>query len=725
MAKYTMHIFKISITFLITLFFFGAIFTNSDGNIANFENDTVSWQDITTTEDLWEHDPEIIHNIFSSLNLNHPGLESVQEALDNADTLVAANLLLDYYKTGESAEWLRKKTYEFSNADDQKLAEDVLQNKITRTGSVVEIPQTENGGWDWNYTGPDQDDEFGYNLNRHRYFLNLLNGWHETGDDAYAEKFDQLVRDWILNNPLSEKDDRFWEVHRTTTQELDWRDIGEVNWRDIDAGIRMGESWPQAFYGFQQADEFTPAARLLMIHGFLIHADYLQEYHQVHHNWATMEMNGLSYIGLTFPEFEKSEDWIDYALEVMEAEINGGQVYPDGVQKELATNTHWVALSRFENLVENFKEAGRTVPESYLQHVEGMYDYLAYSMRPDGHQPLNNDSDREDLRPRVLQASENYDRPDWKYIATNGEEGVEPEGLPSRVFPWAGLHVMRNGWDRMSHWAFFKTGPYGIGHQHRDKLHLSVHAYGRDLLVDSGRFTHEDYFSFDPTVWRGYFRSTFSQNAILVDDAGQDVWERIAEEPHEEGRDYINTEELDFARGTFSGGFEGTEGQAEHTRAVVYVKGKYWVVVDRLTTDRPREIQALWRYAPDANTVIEELQVVSNDQGKGNIRVVPSGDISWELEIIEGQTEPYYQGWYSRTYGEKEPNPTAIYSANIDDDSVFAWILVPADGLVPEVQSTIINEDNVDVQIQVAGEEPVLVTVPLDEGLPEIKEVTD
>ncbi|REL33771.1 hypothetical protein DYD21_10215 [Rhodohalobacter sp. SW132] len=715
-----MNIFTISPAYLFILSILGIVFVVNDNNKDRQESPAAAWQDITTTEDVWNQYPGKIHTIFSSLNIDYPGLEPVKTALENSDTLSAANLLLDYYRSGESAKWLREKSYEYSDPDDQEQAENVLQNKITRTGATVEIPTTDGGGWDWNYTGPDQDDEFGYNLNRHRYFFHLLNGWHETENAEYAEKFDQIVRDWILNNPLTEKGDRFWEVHRTTTQELDWRDIGEVIWRDIDAGIRMGESWPQAFFGFQQADEFTPAARLLMIHSFIIHADYLQEYHQVHHNWATMEMNGLSYIGLTFPEFQQSEEWIDYALEVMEAEINGGQVYPDGVQMELATNTHWVALSRFENLVENFREASRAVPDSYLQHIEGMYDYLAYSMRPDGFQPLNNDSDREDLRPRVLRASENYDRSDWKFIATNGEEGVEPDGLPSRVFPWAGLHVMRNGWDRMSHWAFFKTGPYGIGHQHRDKLHLSVHAYGRDLLVDSGRFTHEDYFSFDPTVWRGYFRSTFSQNAILVDGAGQDVWERIAEEPHEEGRDYINTGELDFARGTFSDGYEGIEGQADHTRAVVYVKDRYWVVVDRLTTDRPREIQTLWRYAPDANAVIEELQVVSNDQGKGNIRVVPSGDIHWELEIIEGQTEPYYQGWYSRTYGEKEPNPTAIYSANIEGDSVFAWILVPADGLVPEVQSTIVNEDNVDVEIQVAGEQPVVVTVPLDDGLPEI-----
>jgi len=681
------------------------------------------WQGIITAEDLWDIYPEKINRIFSALNLQFSGLEPVREALNAADTIAAAKALLDYYQISHSHEWLRSESDRYNDPGHLQLSKQVLEAKVDWRGVAVEIPKTVNGGWDWNYTGTEHDAEFGYTLNRHGYFLHLLRGWQETGNAVYAEKFDRIIRDWIINNPLPEKDDPFWEVHRTSTMELDWRDIGEVIWRDLDAGIRLGESWPQAFFGFQQAEAFTPAGRLLMLYSMLVHTQYLQDYHKTNHNWATMEMNGLGYAGLIFPEFEQSDKWIQYALEVMQSEINGGQVYPDGVQQELATHTHWVALSRFETMVENFRNAGRTVPSEYLQRIEAMYDYLAYSMRPDGHQPLNNDSDREDVRPRVLKAAELYNRPDWIYIATNGERGEKPEGLASKVFPWSGLHVMRNGWDKMSHWAFYKTGPYGIGHQHRDKLHLSIHAFGRDLLVDSGRYTHEDYFSFNPTIWRGYFRSSFSQNVILVDEAGQGAWSLIADEPHREGRDFINTADFDYARGTFTGEYEQIggqmiEGSAEHTRALLYVKDKYWIVVDRIATDRPRKLQALWRYGPKLTTVIEGDQVVSIDEGMGNLRIVPASDISWDLELIEGQTEPFIQGWYSETYGKKEPNPTAVYSTHVENDTIFAWVLVPADGNVPPVKASLTDKQAVTITIEIEGEDPLIVTLPLDEGSP-------
>ncbi len=676
------------------------------------------WQEIITAKDLWEAHPEIIRSVFSSLDLEHPGLKPVLEALQNADTVSAANRLVTYYKNSDSGHWLREKSYRFGNSEERNRAEQLLNDKITRNG-FAEIPKKDNGGWDWTYHGPRDDAEFGYTLNRHRYFIDLLKGWQETGEETYAEKFDLLVRDWSLHNPLPGEDHRIWEVLRTSTDELDWRDINEVVWRVLEAGNRMGDSWPQAFYGFQDAEEFSAASRLLMLSGIPVHAQYLMEHHAIGHNHGTMELNGLGLAGLAFPEFRQADQWVDYALDKMEDELEI-QVYPDGVQTELTSSYQLVALSHFETLIENYRNAGLSVSDSYLNRVEEMYNYLAYSMRPDGFQPLNNDSDRRDMRPAVISAAEIFDRPDWRYIATNGEEGVKPDGLPSRVFPWAGIHVMRNGWDSDNHWGFFHTGPYGTGHQHRDLLHLSVHAYGRDLLVDTGRYTYEDYFNFDPANWRGYFRSSFSHNVVLVDGAGQNVWERIAEDPLKEGTDYVNTEEFDYARDTFTGGYENTEGEAEHTRAVLYVRGKYWVIVDRITTDMPRKLEALWNFAPDVNTVIEDFQVVSNDTSRGNLRIVPAGKISWDVEITKGQTEPYKRGWYSATYGNKEPIPTAVYTADIESDTTFAWVLVPANGTVSSVQADLINPDAGKVRVQIEGEESLVVTVPVTDGTPEI-----
>ncbi|MCL7764477.1 heparinase II/III-family protein [Polaribacter sp. Z014] len=75
-------------------------------------------------------------------------------------------------------------------------------------------------------------------------------------------------------------------------------------------------------------------------------------------------------------------------------------------------------------------------------------------------------------------------------MATNGEKGTVPDGGNSFFYPWAGQLISRSSYDKEAHWSFFDVGPWGAGHEHSDKLHLSVSAYGKDLLVDSGRFAY-------------------------------------------------------------------------------------------------------------------------------------------------------------------------------------------------------------------------------------------
>lgn len=681
--------------------------------------DSTDWRAIRSVEEVWRFYPDRVRFLMEQLDLDKAGLEKVRVAVQKGDTVKAAKALIAYYKESDSGYWLRDTAFDSITADDIQVANNLLENRVSFSGEEVALPVADNEGWPWFYKGPEKDSEFAYSLNGHQYIISLLKAWQKTNREEYVKKFDRLLRDWIIHNPLPSEQDSMYMVLNTSTETLDWRDITEVRWRDIEAGQRMGATWPQTFYGFQQSEAFLPATRLLVLYSIAEHAAYLREYHKEGHNWTTMEMNGLSLVGLAFPEFRQAEAWSRYALEVMQKEIND-QVYPDGTQTELSTKTQWVALRRFESLADNFMQAGQAVPESYVKRLEEMYRYLAYCMRPDGHQPLNNDSDREDLRPRVLKAAEKYGRPDWRWIATNGGEGRQPEGVPSAVFPWAGIHVMRDGWGPQAQWAFFDTGPFGTGHQHSDKLHLSVSAHGRDLLVDGGRYTHENYFSFDPTTWRGYFRSSFSHNVILVDGGGQTSESNRAEAALVSGVDYLNRPDFDYARGTYGGAYAGVAGQAAHTRAVLYVRGRYWVVVDRITTDRPREIRALWHYAPGLPLQSDgRRQVASTSPGGANLRITPAGPgaVEWTLEMVEGQTEPVIQGWYSETYGSKTPNPTAVYRSDIDGDATFAWVLTPAGGAVPPVEATLLEADprQARIRVEVEGEPPVTATIPLRE----------
>lgn len=695
---------------------------NSSHSLDFFEFGKINsenWTELETVEDVWKSYPDKIRYLFERLALDKEELNQIKRSVQEGDTIKAAKELLSYYQESDSGLWLRNKIFHQIEKSDIKTANEILDDIVTLNGDSASVAHHDKPGWRWKYLGPNNDKEFGYKLSGHENLISLYKAWQHIKDEKFVKKFDSIMRDWIINNPLPAQGDSLYMVHQTSTDVLDWRDISEVSWRDIEAGVRLGATWIQMFYGFQGSDNFLPATRILMLSSIAEHIDYVKNYHKDGTNWVTIEMDGLALAGLAFPEFKQAEENVMYALNIMEEEIDN-QVYPDGVQKELTSLVQWVALKRFEALADNFIGAKREIPESYLEKIVSMYNYIAYSMRPNGNQPLNSDSDLVDVRSIVLLAAEKYDRPDWTWIATNGQQGSEPEEVTSVTFPWAGIHVMRDSWIEDSNWSFFDTGPFGTGHQHADKLHLSVSAYGKDLLVDGGRYIYEDYFSFDPTSWRGYFRSSFSHNLVLVDGKGQNKYTESTEKPLQEGIDFINSSNFDFAIGTFKDGYNGVEGVAEHTRSILYVKEKYWIIVDHVRTDRPRNIQTLWHFSPSSEVVkTNGSQIVTVNPNEPNLRIIPVSENDWNIDFIKGQTEPFKQGWYSPVYGEIQHNLTAIYDLEINESVTFAWILVPGYGDVNEVQVSMrkINDEIIEIETVNESNEIIIVSVPLKSGI--------
>jgi hypothetical protein len=298
-------------------------------------------------------------------------------------------------------------------------------------------------------------------------------------------------------------------------------------------------------------------------------------------------------------------------------------------------------------------------------------------------------------RENILKVAPDYNRQDWVCIATNGKNGTKPNSGPSYIFPYAGQLISRSGFDTDAQYSFFDIGPWGSGHQHNDKLHLSVFAYGRDFLVDGGRFAYRGEVA---NKFRKYATGSASHNVILVDGKGQADGPKLTEAPLAENL-YQISKDFDYGSGTFDQ-FSGIEGKFSHTRSVVYVRGKFWVVADQLITDRPRQIETLWHWHPANQVQIEKSGIVTTQNDKGNLQIIPVGSPDWKVTQVKGQETPI-QGWYCKEYNTFEPNPTTIYSQQLKTDDTFVWILWPSEGKVPEIQTEILSKDTHSVKVRV------------------------
>jgi Heparinase II/III N-terminus/Heparinase II/III-like protein len=624
---------------------------------------TSNGQDLSTLsiKELYSLCPNRIENLFVKLDLDKKGLETVKKAVTIKDFPAACEALITYYKEAETVTWLRNKTLTMS-VSCQDLADAILNDTFTFQLVTGRVPRHDSGLLDWSYLGPQNDKEWGWFLNRHYHLLHLYVAYQKTGNLSYVHCINNHVIDWVLSNPCK-TNPQIWDT-----------------WRGLEVAFRVMH-WATVFYALQQVTEFSDASRILMLSSISEHASCLRYMHTWRPNLLIKEMNGLATAALCWTEFKDANKWFKYASSRL---INQSkqQVYPDGVHKELTSHYHLSTLQNFEKFAQLLSASGYNISLELKDRLECMWNYLAYSMRPDGHSLLNNDSDRDYNRPLVSEAATAYQRPDWIYIATNGFSGKKPKGEPSKFFPWAGQMIMRSGWDDSAHWAVFDIGPLGTNyHIHHDKLHLSIAAYGRDLLVDSGRFRYvRDRF------W-AYFRESASHNVILIDGKGQKNDTKQLHSPII--KNSAIAPEFDFAKGTFNGGFRDIQGKAAHSRAVIYLRGKYWVVIDRIFTNKPRIIEAIWHFHPDCTVTVQGQSVGSIDADVGNLKIFPISNFSWTVDIVKGQESPM-QGWWSREYNHITPSPTAIYSTEIAASTTFAWVLAPAKGKIPKISVKIL-----------------------------------
>ena len=107
-------------------------------------------------------------------------------------------------------------------------------------------------------------------------------------------------------------------------------------------------------------------------------------------NWLIMEMNGLAQIGILYPQFILSGQWLSQALGSLEEELDR-QIYPDGFQYELSTGYADVVINNYQRFIEVAKAFGKTVSEGMLEKLAKACELDVKLMMPDGCVPDIND----------------------------------------------------------------------------------------------------------------------------------------------------------------------------------------------------------------------------------------------------------------------------------------------------------------------------------------------
>ncbi|MBC8184506.1 alginate lyase family protein [candidate division KSB1 bacterium] len=603
------------------------------------------------------------HFFEGMLNLNYPGLEAVKQAYENKKILLAAHELAEYFRRKAHPIWESVEPTRIESVDES--AEKILRHEFQYGDSTIYFGDR----IDFR-NNPTNSNEWIWGLNRMNHWVTLLNGYLNTSNEAYAREYNSEVVDWTVRNPAPP-----------------FRLTRVPSWRNLEAGIRMSSVWPKTFFGFLESSSFQTQAIQLMLASMWSHAEHILSFPsgmRFVNNWVIIGSNGLANVGMNFPEFQKAEMWAETGLSRLSLQLEK-QVYPDGAQHELATSYHIACMHSFNNAFEVARKTPTPVPLNFSKTLEKMFDYIMYVSTPAREIPPTNDAHRNNIVNWMNIGADLFKRENMRFIATDGKDGKQPEQT-SIQFPWAGHSVMRSDWGAEAWYLFFDAGPAGISHQHEDKLHIGVSAFGRDFLTDGGKGLYI------PDKWRDYFVSTRAHNTILIDGYGQ---KRIPKnETHRTDiplkRRWLSNENFDFASGTFSDGYGANKIPVTHSRFVLFKKKEYWLVIDFLTGKGSHKFDALYHFTPcqvRLDTNQHSVQTLFAD-GK-NIKIVSAATVPIKIEIVEGQENPE-QGWVSLHSIGRVAAPTAIFSG---------------EGKLPILIATIIqsfeNNVNSDIKIEI------------------------
>jgi uncharacterized heparinase superfamily protein len=524
-----------------------------------------------------------------------------------------------------------------------------------------------------------------WELNRQQYFIALGRAYWLTGDERYAETIVRHLESWMDWNPPK------IGVNWASSLELSYR---AISWLWALSFLRQSRAL--------RARTFTRVLAYLDIKARHI-ARHLSTYFSPNTH-LTGEALGLLAIGSALPELEQAERWITLGRSILEQQLPR-QVRGDGSYVEQSPHYHRYTIEIYL-LALAIARRGSQAFSGDEARLTAALDHAMFITMPDGTFPLVGDDDGgqlipldhrlNDFRPALSTAAALFGRPDYACVAGKASEPtlwlLGPSGLTSfdalpqhpprstsRAFCDGGYYVMRDRWTSDSDYMLVDAGPHGFltaGHAHADALSFVLSVGGTPVFVDPGTCVYTSMGG-----ERDRFRSTASHNTATVGDSsssepghGPFQWTHVAQTTVDS---WTSGELHDFLRGAHDG-FSRLRPPARHERSILYVKGRYWVIRDRILGAGAGPIRLRFHCAPGAR-----VEIPSRD--RVHVAVPEIGGV--DLLAFGGGAFAAQDDLVCPVYGWRVPASTCVFTVDHAAPAEVVTFVMPAGARLSSVSS--------------------------------------
>lgn len=506
--------------------------------------------------------------------------------------------------------------------------------------------------------GKNVDVKYVWELNRHQFLLHLGFAYYYTKNEKYAKEFKYIILDWIKKNPP----------------------LYGINWYSgLEISIRL-ISWIFTLYFFGDSKEINNNLFFKKIVNSMIQHAYHLKYFYTRRsfNHTVGELFGIYLFSRVFKKLKPFKKWDKIFFKKFKSQLFL-QIRPDGTNIEQSINYHRFVLEFFSLFtILNFN----TLKKAELNIIEKMYDYLLYSIKPNGAHPSIGDIDDgkvliltsfkknlfEDLinlgstllqRGDLKSISRKIFPPSILLLGVKGNEIynnltiIEPE-QNLKYFDKAGYFFLRNNWSDRANYLFVDFGKFGAKeapHSHSSITNIIYSYKGKNILIDSGCYTYNK-------SWkeRNDFRNSKAHNILSINGQNQAVissWFSWVKKPkiRRTNKFFNNKIELECVHNGFSGFIVKRNIKTEKNLNRILIKDVVRPCYE-IQDDEISKIKIYYHLNNGLNISLENNTV--NIDNELLIKVSSSNGFNIQIE----------KSFYSPNYGEKYENSLISISSN-------------------------------------------------------------
>lgn len=474
--------------------------------------------------------------------------------------------------------------------------------------------------------------------------------------------------------------------------------------------------------------------------------------HGTAHNWWAYEWSGNWKAGLLFPELAGFAKFAVFFPEAFEREARL-LFFPDGFTREISTAYHIGTVDTFYEVVRLARVNGLSLSPAFHERLRAAAEVEWKLMQPDGNYPAFGDCFNEG--PHVLERARSLAAiagiPESKFLAETLDAGRESpfgpmlidglnyvaigedlrpayDSLPARApatldcaLETSGYYVMRQDWSARADYAAIEASPRGTiitSHGHSAIFDLKLCAKGRPILIANGK--GPDDHGTPPRLWRV---SAASHSCPTVDGEEpvplKSIY-RFSREVTPTVLDWVTEPGYAYFQGAHEGYDRGHNPVRSTQRKLFYLRGKYWILLDRFITgvaDAPHAYRQIFQVGVPSRLEANGRCVTLDPGGNLLFAPVPGADGEARLIPCAFPLEGY-------------PSPDQLsYTQRCTGNGLMATLLVPfLDEAMPRVSARLIdveadgrtlsNREATALEIEFEGERHVYLEIHAHWNLP-------